>query len=529
MTRLPQEVAGRARMLHPGRLRPLLGRGRPKLPLLAALGYRLSMPHSGLARRIVATDLEAFRLVAGARSPVLDRAMPALARAADHSVLWMLSGGAMAAWGGRFGKRAAVRGLGSIALTSAFVSGGLKHVFRRPRPQLADVPLARRVTGGYRTTSFPSGHSASAFAFAVGAGSELPALAPPLGLLAGAVAYTRLYTGVHYPVDVLVGGGIGAGIALLTRVPWPVVHRAARASAPAAAAHRLDPNDDGTGLALVVNQDAGPAFRGAPLDRIRERLPRARIVERQEGEDLAEIVEGLARDCAILGICGGDGSVNAAAEAALAHERPLLVIPSGTLNHLARDLRLRSPEDALRAFTRGEAVAVDVAAIDGRPFLNSASFGAYTHMVDHRKALEAKLGRWPGHLLGAAKAVLTASPIALTVDGRERELWMVFIGNCRHEPLGFAPSRRPRLDDGVLDVRLVAAEPPRTRLRLLASVLTGRLPQSAAYERWETRELRVESDRPTMRLGRDGQTFDGHGAFTVEKRQQQVLVYAPHA
>ncbi len=71
-----------------------------------------------------------------------------------------------------------------------------------------------------RSTSFPSGHSAAAFAFATGACEELPVLAPVLVPLAGAVAYSRVHTGVHYPSDVAAGAAIGIGSGMLAkRVP----------------------------------------------------------------------------------------------------------------------------------------------------------------------------------------------------------------------------------------------------------------------------------------------------------------------
>ncbi len=60
--------------------------------------------------------------------------------------------------------------------------------------------------------SFPSGHSASAFAFATAVGHELPLLALPLRFLAAAVAYSRVHTGVHYPGDVVAGSIVGAGL-----------------------------------------------------------------------------------------------------------------------------------------------------------------------------------------------------------------------------------------------------------------------------------------------------------------------------
>jgi undecaprenyl-diphosphatase len=57
--------------------------------------------------------------------------------------------------------------------------------------------------------SFPSGHSASAFAFATGVANQLPPVAAPLYGLAGVVAYSRVHTGVHYPGDIVVGGTAG--------------------------------------------------------------------------------------------------------------------------------------------------------------------------------------------------------------------------------------------------------------------------------------------------------------------------------
>jgi undecaprenyl-diphosphatase len=68
------------------------------------------------------------------------------------------------------------------------------------------------------STSFPSGHAASAFAFAYAVGRHLPLLGLPIRLLAGGVAYSRVHTGVHYPGDVVLGAILGASTAAMVAV-----------------------------------------------------------------------------------------------------------------------------------------------------------------------------------------------------------------------------------------------------------------------------------------------------------------------
>jgi membrane-associated phospholipid phosphatase len=102
----------------------------------------------------------------------------------------------------------------SIGVTSATVNLGAKPIARRRRPNRAETAVfeARQVRMP-SSASFPSGHAAAAFAFAYSIGRHLPALALPIRLLALAVAYSRVHTGVHYPGDVVVGSVTGAATA----------------------------------------------------------------------------------------------------------------------------------------------------------------------------------------------------------------------------------------------------------------------------------------------------------------------------
>lgn len=476
---------------------------------------------------LIRLDIRLFDRVARGHTPVLDHTLPPLTRAANNSLLWLVTAGVFAFAGGRRGQRAAVRGVGSIGLTSLFVNQVIKRLVRRPRPDLRHVPAARRLKAQPLTTSFPSGHAASAAAFAVAAGSEMPAAAVPLATIAAAVAGSRTYVGVHYPFDVLVGAATGAAIATATRLVWPVLPSDLEERPATRRPIELEPRPGGQGVTLIVNTQAGSVLSKDPSDEIRERLPKARIVELDDATRLPEVAREVARDSEVIGIVGGDGSTVTAATAALEHDRPLLLIPAGTLNHLGRDLRVESASDAIDALEQGQAVAIDLGEIDGKPFVNTASFGSYTEMLERREALQKRIGRWPAHFASVAAAIFRTKPLELRLDGERRRTWMVYVGNSRHEPAGFAPSWRPKLDDGMLDVRILHGDRPFARLRLLASILTGRLTRSAAYEQKVVPEIRVESDNGGMPLSRDGDGFDGSGTFTIRKLPRSLTVYAP--
>jgi membrane-associated phospholipid phosphatase len=168
----------------------------------------------GLIGEIESVDRAVYRAVAGTPTPRLDVIMRRLSQAANYSRISMAESAVLVVAGGSRGRRAAGAGLASIAVTSAVVNLVAKPLGRRERPDRegADVPDARRVKmPGSR--SFPSGHAASAFAFASAAGSELPAASIPLHAVAALVAYSRVHTGVHYPIDVIVGGVIGSAVA----------------------------------------------------------------------------------------------------------------------------------------------------------------------------------------------------------------------------------------------------------------------------------------------------------------------------
>jgi membrane-associated phospholipid phosphatase len=180
---------------------------------------------AGALRELGAVDRAVYSAVAATPTPSLDEPLRRLSNAANNSRLWLAIAAGLVVAGGQGGRRAAVRGTVAIAVTSALVNLAVKSAWARQRPDRvgAGVPRRRRVPMP-TSTSFPSGHAASGFAFASAIGRDQPWLGLALRFLAAAVAYSRVHTGVHYPGDAvagaLVGEGTGQAVAgLLDRLP----------------------------------------------------------------------------------------------------------------------------------------------------------------------------------------------------------------------------------------------------------------------------------------------------------------------
>jgi membrane-associated phospholipid phosphatase len=178
-------------------------------------------------RRLGRLDRAAYRAVAEVSTPLLDGPLRRVAHFANFSKPWFVVAGVLALFGGPRGRKAAVTGVAAIGVTSFVVNQPMKLARERRRPDRRQlgVPESRWVQMP-STTSFPSGHAASAAAFAVSVGDVVPGLKLPLRAAAAVVAFSRVYTGVHYPGDVLAGATVG------TLVGW----------ATSAVARRLRPD-----------------------------------------------------------------------------------------------------------------------------------------------------------------------------------------------------------------------------------------------------------------------------------------------
>jgi diacylglycerol kinase family enzyme/membrane-associated phospholipid phosphatase len=459
-----------------------------------------------------------------------------LSAAANHGKLWMGAAAVIATIPGR-PRRAALHGLIAQAVASAVTNGVFKTLLPRARPLPEHLPVFRFVHPQPKSSSMPSGHSASAIAFAVGAGLVKPALGVALAPAALGVAYSRVHTGAHWPSDVLFGSAIGAGAALFTRRWWPVRPPFPATTRTWTSAPELP---EGDGLSIVVNT-LGGSFKEETAGALLKVFPKAYIRTVEPEEDLLAAIEQTAQQSGTraLGVWGGDGTVGAAAAAAVARSLPLLVLPGGTLNHFARDAGTGSLKEALAAASKGEAALADVGIVTverglaGKPetaeviMLNTSSIGLYPNLVRRREHLQPALGKPLAGVVAMFRTFAAGTPTTLTVDGRRHKLWIAYVGRGRYYPRDHAPLFRPLLDDGILDVRMITADESLARLRLLWSVLTGTVATSRITHLTEATQVRIEAGGSPMALAVDGEAVAGVRSVEYSVRPRALTYYSP--
>ncbi|WP_018680824.1 bifunctional phosphatase PAP2/diacylglycerol kinase family protein [Actinokineospora enzanensis] len=457
-----------------------------------------------------------------------DEALKSLSKSANKGLLWFGVAALLAARKGRT-RRAALRGVAAIAFASSSANLVGKNLFPRRRPAADLLPEHRRLQKRPTSSSFPSGHSASAAAFTVAVAMEHPGAAIALAPLAAAVAYSRTHTGVHWPTDIAAGTAIGVGAAFATRHWWP---KTGDGRAEVAHETELPALDEGDGLLVLVNPNSGVSGED-PADDIKRQWPRATVVYPEPGRDLIEQLSDQLTtspgDIRAVGVAGGDGTVAAVASVAAEFELPLVLIPAGTLNHFARDVGVDSTEESVSAVRAGSGVRIDLAGvrIDGgtddtghRWFVNTASLGGYPEMVRLRERLEGRgWPKWPAGAVALIRTLRHAQPIRVALNGKPHLVWMLFVGNGSYEPKGPAPTRRPDLDSGLLDVRYLRADIPYSRARFVLATLTGTLSTSHVYRQREVSALDVcLLDGEKRRVATDGEVgpLGTHFEFSSE-------------
>src|SRR5713101_649014 len=450
-------------------------------------------------------DRRLFERLTQRERRLADATLKRLSNSANRSLLWMAIAGLIAILGGRRGQRAALRGIVSIAITSTLVNLPLKYLARRERPSSRrnGRPLPVSLPGSF---SFPSGHAASAFAFATGVGLEEPWLLLPIVPLAAAVAYSRIHLRVHYPFDVLVGAGIGTGMGLAS---GPLIRIARRRLDPVTPASETE--TAGTKqVILVVSPHAGHEHK---LARARQ-LMAARgldVVAEIAVEDLERLPDLLRSNGSrppIVVAAGGDGTVGAVANAVIATPAVLGILPLGTSNDFARSINIPIHLDkAVRLLSRGRVSRHDAGklTLDGQPpryFVHAAATGLNVQFARFatRADLRARFGRLTYAV--AMAIAMKERPVfrcEVEAEGRTEGLTLVHL-SVINAPVfgGFLDLKLPGAnpDDRALDVIMIEHLPMRRLLRSALYPIFRVHRRIRGFRTLQVARLRVQTREP---------------------------------
>jgi YegS/Rv2252/BmrU family lipid kinase len=277
------------------------------------------------------------------------------------------------------------------------------------------------------------------------------------------------------------------------------------------------PDPQSRPIPVIVNATAGLGNGPRQIESLqaqfREAGLNARIMAVRSGGELRSVVKAAARDKPQMIVAGGgDGTLGTMAGLLKDTGIALGVLPLGTFNHFARDLRIPvDTKQAIETLVAGHAVEVDMGEVNGKVFLNNSSLGIYPDVVRERKRQQTRLGR--GKRWALFWAILTAMRrsaflhVRLRLDGGEREYRtpFVFIGNNRYVMEGFNIGVRDGLRDGLLSIYVTQR---RTRLALLGlgiRALFARLHQAKDFEAMTTQALSIASRHHFLPVATDGE------------------------
>lgn len=296
------------------------------------------------------------------------------------------------------------------------------------------------------------------------------------------------------------------------------------------------------GSGAVKEPEGERATAAAPVtlarieDAVRQAGVRAEVVavrpEKLPGA-VAEAAAAPELDAVI--VAGGDGTVNCAASAMADSEKPLGVLPLGTLNHFARDLGLPSdPEAAAAALSAARWRLVDLGEVNGRVFVNNCSIGLYPEAVRRREdRRESGEPKWPAMMRAVRDALKRPPVLRLTLRTDDRTLRvatpLLLVGNNRYETDLMRLGQRAALDQGVLWVYLARSTGAAGVIRLALRAVAGRLREAPGLESLCTPNLHVEDRRRRreLQVAVDGELARVKPPLALRSRPRCLRVLVP--
>ena len=258
------------------------------------------------------------------------------------------------------------------------------------------------------------------------------------------------------------------------------------------------------------------------------------VVRWDRGMDVAAVVrEQMRAGRRLFVAAGGDGTISTLMQPLVNTDATLAVIPLGTYNHLARDLGMPLDwREALDVVLRGETRQIDVARVNERFFVNNLSIGLYPELVARREERGRDYPRWKARLY-AAYATLRKYPyVTLGIETEylhEIVKTHVFVISNNSYDLSRIGVEAPRhtLEEGRLSVYWLPHLPRVRLMRFMAHYLAGRVKSAPGFRSFRTTNLKVQSARPRLRLGVDGEVVTLSPPLVITIVPRALLVKVP--
>jgi YegS/Rv2252/BmrU family lipid kinase len=290
-------------------------------------------------------------------------------------------------------------------------------------------------------------------------------------------------------------------------------------------------------VAFVINGTLAKA-RGHFRDLCRATARRAGwtpelIVTEKAGAGVTAARDAVDRGAGLVVAVGGDGTVRGCAEGLADTPVPLGIVPLGTANLLARTLGIPAHPGAALALALAPSPAggtdrrIDLACADGEPFTAMAGMGLDAAVVAATK-LKHHLGWLAYAMSGAAHLALPPATFTIRLDGGTpivRRARSVVVGNSGLLPGGFALLPDASVDDGLLDVGVLAPHGPLGWSRVAARVLTNSRMQDRNLERFQARTVEITTDA-TVPREIDGEVVTPGNSLSVALRRAVLTVRA---
>ncbi len=291
-------------------------------------------------------------------------------------------------------------------------------------------------------------------------------------------------------------------------------------------------------IKVIINAHSGISDKDEARRRLMEIFKASGVDSEVSLATSGAEVASLAKEAAqgnwtLIMAGGGDGTINTVASHVIGTDKILGVLPLGTLNHFAKDLRIPLDlEGAAQTAISGQATRVDVGEVDGRIFLNNSSLGLYPTMVREReKQQRLGSGKWPA-FVWAAVTVFRRYPflhVRLVAGGKKIDLKtpFVFVGNNAYVMESLSIGGREHLNQGLLSLYVTNRAGRWGLVRLALRALIGRLREEKDFLALLTDEVKIETRHRRMRVAFDGEVDVMQTPLHYQSRPAGLRVMVP--